>query len=83
MSAETKQAVDDAIAAHIADEGDGHFLSGYALIAAGQRIDSEGGRTLYYKEFSTDLPFHEAVGLTSYLALAVEHDMFQSDDDDE
>lgn len=82
MSEETKDAVDAAIAAHIADEGDGHFLVGYALIIAGQHIDRPRN-TMYYKEFSPDLPYDRALGLSKYLLMAVEADASEEVDDDE
>jgi hypothetical protein len=41
MSAETKAALDDAIAAHFADENDGAILTGYVLQAKGQGFTRE------------------------------------------
>jgi hypothetical protein len=80
MSAATKAAVDAAIEAHIADEGDGHFMAAYCLIIAGNHIDRPN-RTLYYKEFSEGLPYDRSLGLAHYLLMAVEADGVDDDDD--
>lgn len=81
MSTETKTAVDTAIAAHIADEGEGHFMVGYSLIIAGNHIDRPD-KTMYYKEFSDGLPYDRALGLSKYLLMAVEADGCDDEDDD-
>lgn len=74
MSAVTKTALDDAISAHIADDNPDYFASGWALIVAVNRIDDEGGTTIYYKEFSPDLPLHTSMGLAHYLVMSLDAD---------
>jgi len=78
VSAETKQALDDAIQAHITDECDGRLVNSYLMVVCSEHVliaDSHN----YYQEASNGLPFHAALGLAQYLRTAVE----RTPDDDE
>ena len=64
MSLETKAALDAALAAHIADEGENHILTGYALIACGMNTDNfDRESTNYFYEWADSQPFHSSIGL--------------------
>lgn len=66
MSTETKQALDDAIAAHVASEfeSDGMVCTGYALIAACSTAeDFDDEVTRYLTEYADRQPFHTGLGL--------------------
>ena len=79
MSAETKAALDAALAAHIADVTDGNMLMDWALIAANAPWESIGtGVVSYWIEAPTNQPVHVMAGLFRY---AGEHVIW--DDDDE
>lgn len=82
MSSDTKQALDDAIAAHVADEADGALITGYVLHAAYINPDLDGREaTGYYAEYATSQPYHVGLGLAHQM---VNHfDEIWYDDDDE
>jgi len=82
MSAETKQALDEAIAAHIADEtGGGKIITGYNLVAANIDADSlERGSTNYFHEYGQQRPFHVCIGLAAIAKMRLHEDW--ADDDD-
>jgi hypothetical protein len=66
MSAETKQTLEAAIAAHIADEGDaeGSIITGWALIAAhSTATDFDDEITRYLVDYANAQPFHVGLGL--------------------
>lgn len=64
MSAETKAALDAAIAAHVADETPGSVVTGYALIASNATVeDFDEEVTRYYCEYADQQPFHVGLGL--------------------
>jgi hypothetical protein len=84
MSDTTKDALDAALAAHIADEGDGALVSGYVLQAAYFNGDTiEHGTTGYMREFADNQAFHTGLGLA---AMLVDHyrnpDQWDIDEDD-
>lgn len=79
MSAETKAALDTALAAHIADEGDGAFLTGYVLLAAAVPSDGSMDSTRYLTAFAENQPYHSAYGLAHQLVDGF--DLAWSDDD--
>lgn len=77
MSAQTKQALDDAIAAHVADEGEapGSVVTGYALIASHSTADDfDESVTRYFGEYAEQQPFHVALGLVHRHLLILEAD---------
>lgn len=67
MSAETRQAVEDALAAHMADENDGAYMSGYLLMIAGVRAD-DPTITTYSSMVPRDQHVHSSIGLATMLA---------------
>lgn len=84
MSAATKNAVDQAIAAHVADEGDGHLLTGWVLIAAGMNGDNfERESTNYFYELADKQPFHSSLGLARRLFRWVDSFDDEVDEDDD
>lgn len=84
MSEATKTALDDALAAHVADECDGSLVSGYVLQACyfnGGTV--ERGTTGYFREFSDDIPFHSSLGLANMLIDGLKDSQFDGDDDED
>lgn len=80
MSDATKQGVEDAIRAHIADEMDGTMLIGYAAIAVG--VNSEKMEsTAYMSVYPSDQPWHASAGLVAALERDVQDAWGQVDDD--
>lgn len=80
MSAETKAALEAALAAHIADQADGDIVTDWALIAAISSLDDLGtGRTRYFIEAITNQPVHVTAGLFRY---AGEHVIWPDEDND-
>lgn len=83
MSAETKAALEAALAAHIADETDtGAILTGYVLHASyiDTGLDSRGS-TGYFAEFHEGQPYHVGYGLAHQLVDHY-HVIWEDDDDD-
>lgn len=77
MSAETRAALEAALAAHIADRCDGAIVTDWALIAANSSLDDLGtGRTSYFVEANENQPVHVMTGLFRY---ASEHVLYGSD----
>lgn len=77
MSKQTKQALDEAIAAHVADEGEapGSVVTGYALIVAHSTADDfDDEVTRYLMEYADQQPFHVALGLVHRHRLGLEAD---------
>lgn len=81
MSDQTKADLDAALAAHIADVGDGSFVTDWAMIAALTTVDNIGtGRTSYFLEGNENQPVHVMTGLFRY---ASERVIWDDDDDDD
>lgn len=77
MSTETKAALDAAIAAHVADEGEaaGSIVTGYALIVSHSTVDDfDDEITRYLAEYADRQPFHAALGLVHRHRIMLEHD---------
>lgn len=74
MSESTKRAIDDAIAAHLAD-AEGMILTGWLVMAKGKRQDQIGTPITRYVGLSSDnLEYHGALGLAHYAVLDIESD---------
>jgi len=68
VSDATKDALDAAIAAHIADETEGGIVTGYVLHASSLTADQMGrGVTGYYAEYADGQPHHIGIGLAVML----------------
>jgi hypothetical protein len=79
VSTQTKTALEDALATHIADETDGDILTDWAMVCATTTLDSIGtGRTGYWIEGNPGQPVHVMVGLLRY---GTEHTTFGDDDE--
>jgi hypothetical protein len=74
MSIDTKRALDEAVAAHVADEaGPGQVVTGYALIASNaSEHDFDNDVTRYFAEYADRQPFHIALGLVHRHRLLLE-----------
>lgn len=70
MSVATKQALDDALAAHIADEqGESVIVTGYVLKASYASNESiHNGTTNYLTAYAEEQPFHVCMGLANMLS---------------
>lgn len=67
MSDTTRQAVEDAIAAHVADEREGAYLTGFVVMAAA--LVPEADDVVNYQSIvPTTQPLHVSVGLVTLLA---------------
>ncbi len=82
MSAETKAALDDAIAAHFADEHDGAILTGYVLQAQGKGFTDEDDddKTRYLRATADGQSFTILLGLVEWLRLMVRADALTPDE---
>ncbi|SNR33049.1 hypothetical protein [Blastococcus mobilis] len=78
MSQETTDALEAAVRAHVADEGEGAYLTDWVLIAAGA-MPEDPHSTTYITE-SSDGPIHHRTGLVRYLACRT--DQLLTDDED-
>lgn len=68
MSVHTKQALEQAIAAHLRDEYDEAFLTGYVIQIAGiDPATSEHNSTVYLSDYMESQPYHSCVGLSRIL----------------
>ena len=75
MSAQTKTALDEAIAAHVEDETPGTVVTGYALIVSNATVDDYDDEvTRYFCEYADRQPFHVAIGLVHRHILILEND---------
>jgi hypothetical protein len=83
MSDTTKNALDAALAAHIADSIEENVLvTGYVLQAAYVTISTEDRRTTgYFSEFADDQPYHAGLGLAAHLVDLYQSGAFEEDDD--
>lgn len=77
MSTETKQALENALQAHIDDERSGFLVSGYSLVAHLATLESE--RFHYFYLNPNRQPYHATLGL---LNTAID-DLVRSGDDDD
>lgn len=68
MSADTKAALDVAIAAHFTEITDGGFLTGYVLQVKGKTSDdlADGGQTSYVREVAESQDADVTLGLLDY-----------------
>lgn len=66
MSDETRKAVEDALAAHMADECDDAVLSHWVAMLYGDSLTDERGR--YFRLWPVDQPLHITGGLLDYAA---------------
>ncbi|MGM7680093.1 hypothetical protein [Microbacterium sp. A94] len=81
MSDQTKVALDAAIAAHVAETGEGSIVTDWALIAATTSMENIGtGTTRYLLEGNDNQPVHVMTGLFRY---ASERVMWDDDEEDE
>jgi hypothetical protein len=82
MSAATRQAIDDAIVAHLNDE-QGAMTIGWVLLAKGKTIENlDEGLTRYVAEYSNHLEYDSVLGLAHYLVLMTERDFGEADPDE-
>lgn len=82
LSDATKTALDDALAAHIADTSDG-ILTGYVIQTSYFSTETDNhGTTGYYTEVADGQPWHVGKGLSEVLKFHYEQ-LFYEDDDDE
>ena len=78
MSAETKTALDEALAAHINSEHDdgATIITGYALMASCVTADDlDNEQTRYFREYSENQPAHVASGLVLAHATYLDHEL--------
>lgn len=81
MSDTTKAALDQAIAAHIADECDNSILTGYVLHASHTNLEQiDRGATGYFMEHGENQAYHVSLGLAHQAVMALQTDF--GDDDD-
>lgn len=84
MSAETKEALDAALAAHIQDESEdlgegGVIVTGYALMASYATASTiERGTTRYFAEYGEDMPHHTVMGLVRHHAIRLDHELAET-----
>lgn len=75
MSAQTAEALEQAVREHLADELDGVALTAWVAIAVGICLDNTDPLSFYLRAGS-DGPLHERLGLIRYLALRAEQEAF-------
>lgn len=63
MSAETKAAVEVALAAHLADQMDSEVMTGYWVVLCGVKLEGRSDMTGYYHMGPDSQPFHTSMGL--------------------
>ena len=82
MSAETKAALDDALAAHIAEASNGALVTGYALYASTQTLEQfDREATGYFAEYAEGQAHHVAIGLVSMHSQRLDYDLAVSWED--
>ncbi|MBF4602820.1 hypothetical protein [Curtobacterium sp. VKM Ac-2884] len=73
MSAETKAALDQAVAAHFADEQDGAILTGYVLQAKGQGFtDGDNDRTRLLRAIAEGQDYITTLGLVDWMRIVAQ-----------
>lgn len=86
MSAETKQAFDEALAAHLTDETDGGTLTGYVMQAQYTSVElMDENASGYLRLTGERQPFTTTLGLTHFLAKQMDEsvmDTMNLNDDD-
>lgn len=74
MSDATGKALEEAIAAHFADERDGAVMTGYFLVAKGKTFDDlAAGRTKYITTCPDEMEYDQVLGLARFGLLDVEN----------
>lgn len=80
MSAETKSALDDAIAAHFQDVMQGTIVTGYLLQISGESIeDLNANQWSALREVSDGQTFLTTLGLSSYVSNSLAAQMMESE----
>lgn len=80
MSAETKAALDTAIANHFADVMDGAMVAGYVMQIAGESLeDMDLNQWSTLREASDEQAFLTTLGLATYLARSLDRLMMESE----
>ena len=80
MSADTQRAMEDAIAAHFADER-GATITGYYVVMKGKSIeDLERENTRYLTMAADHMEYDQVLGLARFGMLDVENGMDEDDD---
>lgn len=80
MSKKTEAALEEAIAAHLADEMDGAYLTSYMLVAKGKTTEDMDRNTTKYLVVTPDgAEYDTALGLAHYAVLSVT-DGFREED---
>jgi hypothetical protein len=82
MSIKTKEAMEAAIEAHLADEMDGAILTGYWLVMCGADMEKPG-TTSYFHLGPDTQPFHVSLGLNSMTTKFLDKDYRDSMKDDD
>lgn len=68
MSMHTKRALEAAVAAHLADECDDAYLTGYVIQIVGiEPLAEHETSEVYLTAFMDSLPYHAGVGLSQML----------------
>lgn len=78
MSTQTKAALDEAIAAHVADEQEGGgIVTGYVLLTSSANVEQlQNESTAYLFEAAELQPFHVGLGLAHRLTLMLDREAF-------
>lgn len=76
MSADTKAAMDDAIAAHFADECGGALVNAYVIQISGESMDDlDANQWSSLREAADGQAVVTTLGLLSFAKLSLEHNM--------
>jgi hypothetical protein len=82
VSASTKAALDEAIAAHFADEQDGALVTGYVLQVQGQGFtDTDDDKTRMLRAIAEQQGVIVSLGLVDWLRLHMQGFAIEPDDD--
>ena len=81
MSNDTRQAIDDAINAHIADTFPGYYTDAWVVVCASSNIENPSAKN--YRVVTPDTqPFHADIGLIS-VGQEILSDVWADDDEDD